>query len=300
MPKPTTPDPWNAGFDVHALSRAGFAALCCIDTSEAECEKRWHDAQRFATLAHKYRQRFEQDEIALIHNEAVEAYRLVAPLIEAQSNPLLYSRILITGTLPDGRVHIVPELVLKFLAENEDDACFESKGPWDRYITFEALDYFAKCMERTGAAAVGPAWWKLRDRCRAARKRRPVTRPAGRFDPRTREIRNGSIVVYLRLLEGCGLPVTARNGASSLAMAMSTAFRISERAIRKVWTDSPAPLRDDKHSRNVSGFGEMSGPGDSPAIAPDVPCDQCGRAGKVPVYRTREGGTRLCTDCLPW
>ena len=171
----------------------------------------------------------------------------------------------------------------------------EARGvpAWDRFITYRTLAHFVGVLsshEHAGRSIVGELrdWF---DRAQAILAARTVNRPRGRYDARLNAHRDQFVFLFLDALQDCGLPVTARDGKPSLACAMSSAFNMPERTIRDVWTEAPEAVRGGKPSRGTS---------DDPLFAPRVPCAQCGHAGKVPVYRTRESGTRLCTDCLEW
>ena len=233
-----------------------FAARFCMDLSESDAEELWHNFQWFGYQACIYRERFENDDIALSRDEAVEAYRLVAPLISTSQDPIVYSRMMVSRPLDTGGLALDPGAVETLLHEHEDDACFEGKEPWDRYITYEALVRSVECMERKERTeALDPDWRWLRDQCRAALERRPVTRPrGGRLDPRIRELRDALVSAYLQLFDGCGLTVTSRNGVS-LASAMAEATDIPETTIDSIWRRAGAgvgafpPYRDDMHSR---------------------------------------------------
>ena len=249
----------GADLDRFLLNITGFAALTdlfCTGMSETESERLCWDVQHFAFLASNYRERFENDGIALSRDEAVEAYRLVAPLISASQDPIVYCRMMVSRPLDTGGLALDPGAVETLLHEHEDDACFEGKEAWDRYITHEALLLSVERIDRKERTeALDPDWRWLRDQCRAALERRPVTRPrGGRLDPRIRELRDALVTAYLQLFDGCGLTVTSRNGVS-LASAMAEATDIPETTIDSIWRRAGArvgafpPYRDDMHSR---------------------------------------------------
>ena len=249
----------GADLDRFLLNITGFAVLAdlfCMGMSETESERLCCDAQHFAFLASHYRERFENDGITLSHDEAVEAYRLVSSLISASQEPTVYSRMMVSRLLDTGGLALDPYVVERLLHEHEDDACFERKEAWDRYITHEALVRSVEYMDRKERTeALDPDWRWLRDQCRDVLERRPVTRPrGGRLDPRIRELRDALVTTYLQLLDGCGLTVTSRNGVS-LAEAMAEATGIFEDTIEKVWERAGTgvgafpPYRDDMHSR---------------------------------------------------
>ena len=278
----------GADLDRFLLNITGFAVLAdlfCMGMSETESERLCCDAQHFAFLASHYRERFENDGITLSHDEAVEAYRLVSSLISASQEPTVYSRMMVSRLLDTGGLALDPYAVERLLHEHEEDACFEGKEPWDKYLTHEALAYFVKCTERIDS----PAWCSLRDQSRDALERRPVTRPCGGPDPRIYELRDALVTAYLQLLDGCGLTVTSRNGVS-LAGAMAKATDISHTTIDKIWECAGTEVgafpsyRDDKLSRDRT----------------TVPCIECGEP--VERQRLREGLSQRCERCadLRW
>ena len=297
MNKPDTPDTSvpaaGADLDRFLLKITGFAALTdlfCTGMSETESERLCWDTQHFAFLASHYRERFENDKIILSHDEAVEAYRLLSPLIRVSQDPIVYCRMMVSRPLDTGGLALDPRIVEALLREHEDDACFEGKEPWDGYLTHEALVHSVECMERKERTeALDPDWHWLLDRCRDALEGRPVTRPCGGPDPRIYELRDALVTAYLQLLDGCGLTVTSRNGVS-LAGAMAKATDISHTTINKIWECAGTGVgafpsyRDDKHSRDRSS----------------VPCIECGQ----PVERQRllEGLSQRCERCadLGW
>ena len=235
-----------------------FRKVHCMDLSDEEAEELWRDKGEFECLAVKYRRRFEQDDIALTYREAVEAYRLVVPEIRLVSDPeraaRLYNRMMIVW-FPDGDVAFDLCAIETLLLEHTDEACFQRKKPWDRYLTHEALAYFVEYMDHAGVTAtkLGPAWGKLLSRCRDALSRRLVSRPRGP-DPRIGELRDPTVTSYLQRLEGNGLLVTSRDG-ENLAGAMAKATDFGEDTIAKIWENAgtgvgPAPpYREGKLSR---------------------------------------------------
>ena len=266
----------------------------------------------FYKLREEYRRRFKEDGVAISHSEAVEAYRLVAPLLSesepeyadqrAVMNAITYPCFETGGfgirgeavrSIVEGFEQEIAEGSTTLYLLHDSEAEARKVAAWDRYITYWALAYFVDVLssyEPAGLSIVGELrdWF---DRAQTILAARTVNRPPGRHDVRLNARRDQLILTFLHALRGCGLDVTARTGNQSLACAMGSALNMSERAIRDVWTEAPEAVRSDKPSRGTS---------DDPLLAPRVPCAQCGRVGKVPVYRTRGGGTRLCTECLAW
>ena len=274
---------------------AALVDLFCVGMSKAESEQLSSEDQRFASLASHYRNRFENEGIALSRDEAEEAYRLVAPLLSVSQNPTVYSRIMVSQLRETGRWALDPYVVETLLREHEDDACFEGKEPWDRYLTHEALFFSVERMQRKERTeALDPDWRTLRDRCRAALERRPVTRPPrGRRDTRIRELSDAVVTAYLQLLDGCGLPVTSQS-RNSLARAMADATDFTKGAIGKAWERAGTgigpfrPYRADMRSRNRDA----------------VLCTSVGCVNPVDRQRIRERLSQICDECedklLPW
>ena len=218
----------------------------------------------------------------------------MAPLISMSQDPIVYSRILVSR-LDAGRRVLNRYMVETLLHEHDDDACFKGKKHWDRYLTHEALVFSVECMQRKESTeALDPDWRTLRDRCRAALERRPVTRPpGGRRDTRIRERSDAVVTAYLQLLDGCGLPVTSRS-RNSLARAMADATDFTKGAIGKAWERAGAgigpfpPYRADMRSRNRDA----------------VLCTSVGCSNPVDRQRMREGLSQICDECvdkrLPW
>ena len=266
----------------------------------------------FYKLRDEYRQRFQEHGVAISHSEAVEAYRLVAPLLtepdpqyaerRAVMNAITYPCFETGGfgirgeavrSIVGGFEREIAEGSTTLYLPHDGEAEAREVGAWDRYIAYRALAHFVDVLsshEHAGFSIVGELrdWF---DRAHTILATRTDNRPPGRYDARLNAHRDQLILTSLDALRGCGLDVTARNGNPSLTCAMVSAFNMPSRTIRDVWTKAPETVRGDKPSRSTS---------DDPLFAPRVPCAQCGRAGKVPVYRTREGGTRMCTDCLEW
>ena len=177
--------------------------------------------------------------------------------------------------------------------------------PWERYL---ALRFLQRIINEDLISYPNAAIRELIARAVPILAReRPVTRPRGRHNPVLNDRRDLLIRSCIEALEGCGLPVTTRGG-DSLAGALAEALPVpvSERTIRKVWEGwqlrkpcvndgAPAEFR----MRESLIRRERSDP-EKPPIAPGVRCARCDKPGQVPVYRAREGGTGLCTDCEGW
>ena len=184
---------------------------------------------------------------------------------------------------------------------------------WARFVAYKALEHFVEVLEvlsdyRSRIRIIDEPP-RAFERAKSILAKLTVTRARGRHNPMPTLRRNGYINTMLLELEGCGLPVTSGAGGS-LAGALAEVLGERERTIRKVWAENPA--RESQFNdampaghrlpENVIRRPREGGPRDpeKPPIAPNVPCAQRGETGKVPVYRTREGGTCLCTDYLVW
>ena len=196
--------------------------------------------------------------------------------------------------------------------------------PWSRFVAYKALEHYVEVWSRllhcdalehlvevsSGRQSFGDwifveppsAFYRAINILAAVTE----TRPRGRHNPRLTLRRNAYIVTMLLELEGCGLPVTS-SGGNSLAGALAEALGERERTIRDVWSEFP--LRESQLNDALpaelrlpeSLIRRRRNPDpEKPRIAPDVHCARCGKAGKVPVYRAREGGSRVCTDCEEW
>ena len=267
-----------------------------------------------------YRERFDLDGTALTREEAAALYRLVAPLCDPAPDPDKAERSAAVRRFSCFSPHIgrtyfnvehISGLLVAFEAEHAGEWApnpifGDPLGePWERYFALrflqllvsEDLISFPDATIRELIARAVPI----------LERERPVTRPRGRHNPAVNDGRDLFIRAALEALEGCGLPVTTRGG-DSLAGVLAEALKVSERTIKTVW--ERWPLREhDVNDEMPAEFRmpesltrrprERSEP-EKPPIALDVRCARCGKAGKVPVYRTREGGTGQCTDCLPW
>ena len=281
----------------------------------------------FCKLRDEYRRRFKEDGIALTQDKAFKAYRLVAPLYapdmtpdeaarEAAMNAICFPCFKTGGYgFREPAVKASLEGFERMIAEGSQtlhvrhigEAQAREVDPWTRFVLYIAVDLFVLVVGSNGTPPPGEVRQDF-ERAQAILGAVSVPRPRGRSDPRRTVRRNTYIVTMLVELEACGLPVTS-SGGDSLAGTLAEALGERERTIRDVWNE--CPLRESRlndalpaelrlpesvirHRRNADP--------EKPRIAPDVRCANanCGKTGKVPVYRTREGGTGLCTDCLPW
>ena len=260
-----------------------------------------------------YRERFECDGTALTRDEAAALYKLVAPLCDPEPDPDQAERSAAVRRFSykserTGRVCLNPEaisdMLTAFEAEHAGEPPIEILGdPWERYL---ALRFLQRLVNEDLISYPNATIRELIARAVPILDReRPVTRPRGRHNPVINDGRDLFIRWCIEALEGCGLPVTTRGG-DSLAGALAEALQVSERTIRKVWEGwqlrepcvndgAPAEFR----MRESLIRRERSDP-EKPPIAPGVRCARCDKAGQVPVYRAREGGTGLCTDCEEW
>ena len=266
----------------------------------------------FLTQAAAYRERFEHDGTALTQDKAVEAYRLVAPLYDRDPDKAERDAAVrrFSYVSPHtGRICFNPEtisdMLTAFEAEHAGEPPIEILGePWERYLALTFLQHlvsedlisFPNATLRECIARAVPI----------LARERPVTRPRGRHNPAINDRRDLLIRCCIEALEGCGLPVTSGGAGGSLAGALAEVLDLPERTIRKVWEGwqlrKPcvnAAMPDELRMRENLIRRERSDAG-KPPIAPGVRCAQCGETGKVPLYRAREGGTCLCTDCLEW
>ena len=278
----------------------------------------------FLKLRDEYRRRFKEDDVALTHDEAFEAYKLVAPLYAPDMTPDEAAREAVMNAIcfpcktggygfREPAVKAILEGFERMIAEGSqtlhvrhiDEAQAREVDPWTRFVLYIAVDWFVHVVGNNGTPPPGEVRQDF-ERAQAILGAVSVTRPRGRHDPRLTLRRNTYIVTMLGELEACGLPVTARGG-NSLAGALAKALGERERTIRDVWNESPsresrlnnALPAELRLPESLIGHRRNADP-EKPRIAPDVRCAQCGKTGKVPVYRTLEGGTGRCTDCMEW
>ena len=251
--------------------------LKLIESGEyARSEARDLEAQRcmerFDKTTDEYRRRYKAEKGALTFDEAVTAFRLLPWQGVTDDRGLDAARMMFPSILEG----------------------FERRGgltdQWKRHLLYKAI---LPRVEREARMQGGEAWqaaakgihaWGVRLKAEGAAKR-----PRGKHDPLYSIGRDMLVGHALLSLSGCGMRVTARDENPCLARAMAVASGIPYRAIKRAWERYPLRAR---HARNPDP--------EKPPIAPGVQCAKCGKAGKVPVYRTREGGGRLCTDCCEW
>ena len=269
----------------------------------------------FRKLRDEYRRRFKEDGIALTQDEAVEAYKLVAPLYApdmTDEEAALYAVLeaiafpcLETGefVFREPAVKAFLEGFERMIAEGSDALYIRHLGetearkvdPWTRFIAYEALGFFSAVLSacRITEGEMGSDFV----RAQAILAKLTVTRPRGPHDPRLTLRRNGYIVAMLAKLGGCGLDVTSLEG-DSLAGALAEAIDVPERTIRKVWEEDPS-----RSSQFIDALpAELRIPESlirrpREYFAPGVQCAQCGVVGKVPKFRAH--GSRLCLGCKP-
>ena len=261
----------------------------------------------FLAQAAAYRERFERDETALTQDEAVEAYRLVAPLYDRDPDPDKAERYACVRRFSykserTGRicfnVETIRDMLTAFEAEHAGEPPIEILGErWKRYLALrflqrlvnEDLVTYPNATLRECIARAVP----ILDR------ERPVTRPRGRHNPAINDGRDLSIRCCIEALEGCGLPVTSGDDGS-LAGALAEVLDLPERTIRKVWegwqlrepcVNDTAPAEYRLPERLIRRPREY--------FAVGLRCAGCDRAGRVPKFRAGEDGSRLCLSCRP-
>ena len=278
----------------------------------------------FCQRRDEYRRRFQEDGIALTEEEAIKAYKLMEPLYAPDMTPdeaewMAVQSAITFPCLESGRfgfrepaVKALLEAFERQIAERGSqplriqhvgEAVAREADSWERFVAFKALALFVEVM------SARPITGEPRSDCVRAKAILDVAdapRPRGWHDPRLTLRRNGYIFTMLAELEGCGLPVTAAD-SDSLAGALACALKVvTERTIRDVWNEAPlreSQLNDALPAELRLPRGLVRRPRndpEKPRIAPDERCAQCGRVGKVPAYRAREGGSRLCMDCEEW
>ena len=261
----------------------------------------------FVAKADKYRKRFEGGETALTQDEAIEAYRLVAPLCDPDPDPDKAEKSAAVRRFSymserTGRLCLnaesISDMLTAFEAEHAGEPPIEILGgPWERYYGLKFLELL---VVREDLVSYPDATFRelIARACPILDRERPVTRPRGRYNAAINDGRDLFIRCCIEALEGCGLPVTARDGGS-LAEALAEVLGVSESTIRKVWegwrlrepwVNDTAP--DDHRMRESL----IRRPREYFAVG--VRCADCGQAGKVPKYRAG-GGSRLCLLCRP-
>ena len=263
------------GLSIH---KAFVTVLKHIESGEyarlrARDEEAQRDKERFDKTADEYRERYKAGKGALTFDEAVATFGLLPREGGGRDGvafPLMFSSILEGFELYGKRKGIKVQWKLRFVYR-------------ELLARVEGLAY-------AQGDEAGAEWAKsLRARGTRLKEEGAARRPPGRRDPYDNIAWDMLVGHALLSLSGCGMRVTARDENPCLARAMAVASGIPYRAIKRAW--ERYPLRD-KHERNHDP--EM------PSVAPGVQCAQCGDAGKVPVFRAREGGSRLCTDCCEW
>ena len=265
----------------------------------------------FRKQVHAYSERFERAGTALTQDEAVEAYRLVAPLCNQSPDPdeAEYRAVMLRHTYRDpgtGRlclaVELIEHLLASFKAEHDGVGPVLEilADPWERYFRLKCLQLLVKEDEVLAPYPDATIRALIARALPILDRKRPVTRPRGRYNPAIREGRDMFIGMCLEKFAGCGLPVTARGGGDSLAGAMADALEVKEGTIRKVWRESP--LRDSQFNGELPAelrMRESLTRTPREYFAVDVRCADCGQAGKVPKHRAGKGESRVCLRCLP-
>ena len=257
------------------------------------------------------RERFELDGTALTQDEAVEAYRLVAPLCGRDPDPdkaeraaavRRFSYISPRTGLRCFNPETIRDMLTAFEAEHAGGVAVQAPDsilaePWERYLALRFLQRLVSedlisFPNETIRGCIARA-------VRILAQERPVTRPRGRHNPAINDRRDLFIRCCIERLEGCGLPVTSGAGGS-LAGALAEVLGVSESTIRKVWKEwrlreacVNAAMTDELRMRESL----IRRPREYFAV--DVRCADCGRAGRVPKFRARKGESRVCLSCLP-
>ena len=227
---------------------------------------------RFHEAADKYRRRYKEEKIALTFNETVTAFNLL-PVSDADVELVAFS--------------LYFKEVWEVVCKRRDLAKRYRISPeWERHCRYRVIAPLIGLALARGEEGEGLA--KAQAELDWLKTQGADVRPRGKHDPIVRIGRDVLIGVALNAFSGCGLPVTSAVG-ECLAGALADATGIGKRSIVLTWERYPLRAR---HARNPDP--------EKPLIAPGVQCAKCGKAGKVPVYRAREGGGRLCTDCCEW
>ena len=276
----------------------------------------------------EYRRRFEENGIALTQEEAVEAYKLMAPLYPGEMDPetaaLQAAKHAITfpyyetggfgfrgptvKAILEGFERAIAEGSQTLHIQHDVEAQPRAVDAWTRFVAYKALELFAevKALEPFAREVLSDLCFRIIDepprafeRAKSILAKLTVTRPRGRHNPMLTLRRNGYINKMLLELEGCGLPVTSGAGGS-LAGALAEVLGESESTIRKVWKEYPhrkpgvndaAPDKYRLPERLIQREREY--------FAVGVRCADCGKTGKVPKHRARKGRNRVCLRCLP-
>ena len=292
----------------------------------------------FRRFRNEYRRRFEEDGIALTQDEAVEAYKLVAPLyaphmtdeeaarqaaMNAIACRLESGEIVFRGPAVEAILEGFERMIAEgsqtlHIRHHGEAEAREKEDKWSRFVYYEALKYFvADCQTDVDVLSDDRSRIRIVDeppraleRAQAilAANKLTVTRPRGR--EATQNLRRDNyIVMMLQELSGCGLEVTSLEG-ESLAGALAEAIDVPESTIAKVWENSPlrssqlndalpAELRIPESLIRRRRRDSAKKPLDV-LYAPDRKCAKCGKAGKVPLQRLATFGNRArCVDCNP-
>ena len=166
----------------------------------------------FRGLCNEYRRRFEKDGIALTQDEAVEAYKLVAPLYapdmtdKEEEAALQADMNAIACRLESGEIVFrgpaVEEILEGFegMIAKGSDALYitEARGEedsWSRFVAYKAIEHFVDVLsdDRSRIRIIDEPPRAL-ERAQAILAKLTVTRPRGRYDARLTLRRNGYIV----------------------------------------------------------------------------------------------------------
>ena len=237
-----------------------------------------------------HRRRFQEDGIAISYNEAVDAYRFVAPLLSEPAPEYAEQRAILNAiTFPcsetggfgfrvpavrailEGFERQISEESTTLNFQHEGEAAAREVSAWDRFVAYRALEFFVN-------TPLSDEWRNCVERATSILEKRTVNRPPGQFDPRLNAIRDSFVVVFLHELQGCGLPVTSLKGGC-LAAAMDEATGISETRICDVWRDAEL-LRPDRQRRHrrCAVCGEPAGEDACRDNHGDLICRACARA----------------------
>ena len=259
--------------------------------------------------------------IALTQDEAVEAYKRVAPLyppdmtdekaaLQAVMHAIAWPCFETGGfgflgpaveAILEGFERMIAEGSQTLHIRHHGEAEAREVDSWSRFVAYKAIEHFVDVLEvlsdyRSRIRIIDEPPRAL-ERAQAILAKLTVTRPRGR-EARQNLRRDNYIVKMLQELSGCGLDVTSLEG-ESLAGALAEAIDVPESTIAKVWENSP--LRSSQ--LNAALPPELRMPESlirrppREIFAKGVPCAQCGVVGKVPKFRA--DGSRLCRGCKP-
>ena len=198
----------------------------------------------FQRAAAQYRERYG---IKLTREEAVEAYKLVAPLCNSSPDRDEAERWCagfgcVWADPVTGAKSLIEENVCAILTAFEGEHAGEAvpadsplKDPWARYFALLALQLLAR--EELVSYPPLPIRELIARAVPILERERPLKRPRGR-NPAIQKRRDRTIGWYLEALAGCGLPVTPSKGPS-LSGALAKALDQAESTIAKVWEQHP-------------------------------------------------------------